>query len=169
MISFPMYRDLAERQQVLTGIVATAGETSIRVTVPSASRSAREIDNARISFVSGNYFSVLGVGPAAGRVFSPDDDRDSRTAPRTAGSVVVLSDGFWDRQFGRDPAVVGRTVLIGRARAARDRDHAARVRRRGHRQRRRRLDAADGVVVARRSRQSPRHLHRLLRASRRRA
>ena len=36
LISFPMYRDIAERQQVLTGIVATAGETSIRVTVPSA-------------------------------------------------------------------------------------------------------------------------------------
>jgi predicted permease len=116
LISFPMYRDIAERQQVLTGIVATAGETSIRVTVPSASGSGREIDNARISFVSGNYFSVLGAGPTAGRVFSPDDDRNPDSAA-TAGSLIVLSDGFWDRQFGRDPAIIGRTILIGRARA----------------------------------------------------
>jgi predicted permease len=117
LISFPMYRDMAERQQVLTGMVATAGETPVRVTVPSASGSGTEIDNVRISFVSGNYFSVLGVDPAAGRLFASDDDRLPDTA-KTAGSVVVLSDGFWNRQFGRDPSVIGRTILIGRVQAA---------------------------------------------------
>jgi predicted permease len=116
LISFPMYRDIADRQQVLTGVVATAGETSIRVTVPAAAGPPREIDNARISFASGNYFSVLGVAPAAGRVFTPDDDQNPDSAS-TAGSVIVLSDSFWDRQFGRDPAIVGRPLLIGRARA----------------------------------------------------
>ena len=115
-ISFPMYRDIAERQQVMTGIVATAGETPYRVTIPSPPDRATEVDNVRVSFVSGNYFSVLGVTPAIGRVFTPDDDRDPDSAA-TAGSVVVLSDGFWDRQFGRDPAVIGRTILIGRTRA----------------------------------------------------
>jgi len=61
-----MFRDLTAAQSVLTGIVATAGETPSRVTVPSASGGA-EIDNVRISFVGGNYFSVLGLDPAAGR------------------------------------------------------------------------------------------------------
>ena len=84
-----MYRDLAARQQVLTGIVATAGETPVRVTVPSASGGdAAEIDNVRISFVSGNYFSLLGVAPAAGRLFLPEDDRDpdERARPRDRSS-----------------------------------------------------------------------------------
>jgi predicted permease len=115
-ISFPMYRDLVSAQQPLTGIVATAGETPSRVTVPSAHGANAEIDNVRISFVSGNYFSVLGLDPAAGRLFTPDDDANPDSAS-TAGSVVVLSDDFWNRQFGRDPAVVGRTILIGRTRA----------------------------------------------------
>ena len=113
IISFPMFRDLAARQQVLTGMVATAGETPMRVTVPSTAGGAQEIDNVRISFVSGNYFSVLGVSPASGRLFLPEDDRDPASAA-TAGSVVVLSDAFWQRQFGRDPGVIGRTITIGR-------------------------------------------------------
>jgi predicted permease len=114
-VSFPMYRDIADRQQVLTGIFATAGETPTRVTVPSGSGSDAEIDNVRISFVSGNYFPVLGVDPVAGRLFSPDDDRHPDSAT-SAGSVVVLSDAFWDRQFGRDPSIIDRTILIGRVR-----------------------------------------------------
>jgi predicted permease len=115
LISFPMYRDIAERQQVMTGIVATAGETPYRVTIPTESGGSSDVDNVRVSFVSGNYFSVLGVEPARGRVFTPDDDRNPDTAT-TAGSVIVLSDGFWQRQFGRDPSIVGRTILVGRAR-----------------------------------------------------
>src|SRR5262245_13850332 len=115
LVSFPMYRDMAERQQVMTGIVAAAGETPYRVTVPSETGGTSDVDNVRVSFVSGNYFSVLGVEPVQGRVFTPDDDRNPDTAT-TAGSVIVLSDGFWQRQFGRDPSIVGRTILVGRAR-----------------------------------------------------
>jgi predicted permease len=115
-ISFPMYRDLEGRQQVLSGIAATAGETPVRMTVPAPSGPVAEIDNVRISFVSGNYFSLLGVPPAAGRLFVADDDRDPDSAAG-GGSVVVLSDGFWQRQFGRDPSIVGRIVRIGRTSA----------------------------------------------------
>src|SRR5207237_2320313 len=115
LLSFPMYRAIAERQHVLTGIAATAGETPTRVTIPTGSGAGSEIDNVRVSFVSGNYFSVLGVDAAVGRLFSPDDDRNLESA-NTAGSVIVLSDAFWARQFGRDPSVVGRAILIRRAR-----------------------------------------------------
>jgi predicted permease len=115
LVSFPMFRDLSAQQQVLTGLVATAGETPYRVTIPTDGGGASEVDNVRISFVSGNYFSLLGVDPAQGRLFTPDDDRNPDSAA-TAGSVIVLSDGFWQRQFARDPSIVGRTILMGRTR-----------------------------------------------------
>ncbi|PYR93912.1 MAG: hypothetical protein DMF84_06660 [Acidobacteria bacterium] len=115
LLSFPMYRAIAERQHVLTGIAATAGETPTRVTIPTGSGTGSEIDNVRVSFVSGNYFSVLGVDAAVGRLFSPDDDKNLDSA-NTAGSVIVLSDAFWERQFGRDPSMVGRSIFIRRAR-----------------------------------------------------
>jgi predicted permease len=115
IISFPMYRDLEAQQQVFTGILATAGETPVRLTIEHAGAAPLELDNMRVSFVTGNYFDVLGVAPAVGRFFTPDEDRNPNTA-ETAGSVIVLSDAFWARQLDRDPGVVGQTVLVGRAR-----------------------------------------------------
>lgn len=53
------------------------------------------------------FFPLLGVQPARGRFFDADDDRPG------APPVAVLSHGFWDREFGRDPDVVGRTVTLG--------------------------------------------------------
>ena len=58
--------------------------------------------------VSGTYFSVLGIGPALGRVIEPEDDG----APG-GGAVVVLSYDYWQAQFGGAGDVVGRKVLIG--------------------------------------------------------
>ncbi len=56
--------------------------------------------------VTGTWFQVLGVRAAAGRVLTAADDR----AP--GSPVAVLSDGFWSRQFGRDRAVVGRSLRL---------------------------------------------------------
>src|SRR5262249_2683815 len=56
-----------------------------------------------IKFVSGNYFSVLGVQPAAGRALVAADDR----VP-SGERVAIVSDAYWARRFGRDPSVVGR-------------------------------------------------------------
>src|SRR4030095_14928906 len=55
--------------------------------------------------VSGNYFTMLGGQPALGRLLTPEDD----VKPR-AHAVAVLSEGFWRRQFGGDPKLVGRTI-----------------------------------------------------------
>src|SRR4051812_37615322 len=115
LVSFPIFRDLSAQQQVLTGMVATAGETPYRLAIPTSGGGASDVDNVRVSFVSGNYFSLLGLDPARGRLFTPDDDRTPDSAA-TAGSLIVLSDGFWQRQFGRDPSIVGRTILMGRTR-----------------------------------------------------
>src|SRR5204863_7799378 len=57
-------------------------------------------------WVSGSYYQTLGLMPAAGRLLTPDDDRQG------AQPAAVLSDGYWERTFNRDPAVVGRPLLI---------------------------------------------------------
>ena len=58
--------------------------------------------------VSGNYFTMLGVEPAAGRVFnSQEDDQVFMGHP-----VVVLSYDYWESRFARDPNVVGKKILV---------------------------------------------------------
>src|SRR5882724_9797636 len=58
-------------------------------------------------FVSANYFSVLGVNPVAGRLFRPEEDQN---IPGTY--PALLSENFWQRRFGRDPAIVGKNVMF---------------------------------------------------------
>ena len=55
---------------------------------------------------AGNYFSTLGVRPLIGRAFAPADDRAG--APPT----TVLGHAYWQRQFGGDPGVLGRTLTL---------------------------------------------------------
>jgi predicted permease len=64
-------------------------------------------DRVRCELVSGNYFHVLGIGAAAGRILSSDDDRTPGSHP-----VLVLSHAFWQRRFEGAPDVVGRTVSV---------------------------------------------------------
>jgi predicted permease len=61
-----------------------------------------------VALVSGNFFDVLGVQPAPGRGFMPDEDKTPGARP-----VVVLSAALWKTQFGQDPGILGREVLIG--------------------------------------------------------
>ncbi|MGE0816531.1 MAG: ABC transporter permease [Vicinamibacterales bacterium] len=66
-------------------------------------------DRSRVALgqiVTSNHFALLGVGPALGRVLQPADD-----APG-AERVVVLSDRMWRREYGSDPSVVGRTIML---------------------------------------------------------
>jgi putative ABC transport system permease protein len=59
--------------------------------------------------ISASFFGTLGVRPALGRDFTEQDDQLGRN------SVVILSDGFWARLFGRDPAVIGKKILLDNA------------------------------------------------------
>ncbi|HEY2418639.1 MAG TPA: ABC transporter permease, partial [Steroidobacteraceae bacterium] len=59
--------------------------------------------------VSGNYFDMLGVQPAAGRLFHESDEHGPNSAP-----YIVLSDAFWRRKFNADPRVVGMTVDLNK-------------------------------------------------------
>ena len=60
-----------------------------------------------LMWVSGNYFSTLGVPAAAGRTLLIADDPSPPGAP-----VAVLSDAYWTRRFGRDPTIIGRSVRL---------------------------------------------------------
>lgn len=72
-------------------------------------------DRVRPQFVSGNFFGLLGVGPALGRVLAVSDD-----LPAASGRVAVLSHAFWERRFAGDPSVVGREFTLERARRSAD-------------------------------------------------
>ena len=64
-------------------------------------------EEVHADIVSGTYFTVLGLEPAAGRLLSPSDDVLSPQAP-----AVVISDGYWQRRFGRNPSALGTTLTI---------------------------------------------------------
>ena len=86
--SYPMYRDLRDKNTVFSGVVARA-DVSVAVRVGDVS------ERVRADLVSGNTFQVLGAHPALGRLFTPDDDRVPGAHP-----VVVLSDTYWRLRFG---------------------------------------------------------------------
>jgi putative ABC transport system permease protein len=98
--SYPMYKGLRDTNAVFSGILARYGF--------AASVSNRgQTDRATGEVVTGNYFDVLGVQPAIGRVFTQDDDRVPGAQP-----VVVLSHSYWTRHFGGDPSVLNKVLLI---------------------------------------------------------
>jgi predicted permease len=98
--SYPDYVDYRDHATTLDGIVA--GE----LMAPNVSGEGKA-ERAVGQVVTGNYFDVLGVKAQLGRTFLPEDDRTAMSHP-----VIVISDGFWRRRFGADPAAVGRTVLL---------------------------------------------------------
>ncbi len=107
-LSYPVFRDLSRVQRVLSGMTASGEFTPNRISLGSSSE-LQEFGKIQGNFVSANYFSILGVSPAVGRMFTPED---SHVAGE--GAVVVISFGFWERQFGRDRSVLGRTITLNR-------------------------------------------------------
>ena len=98
--SYPMLRDLQRGQEVFTEIAAHKG---LRANVAHAGRAA----NVQGAQVSGSYFSVLGLPPAAGRLFGPEIDESIGGHP-----VVVLSHDFWQSEFGGSPDAIGDVLVV---------------------------------------------------------
>jgi predicted permease len=96
--SFERFRD---HDQTLSGLLAYY---PLRLTVNVDGQPEPAING---QLVTGSYYSVLGVNAALGRTIALDDDRAPRAHP-----VCVISDGYWRRRFGRDPAVVGKTIHL---------------------------------------------------------
>ncbi len=101
MHSYPVYQDLQQRAEPLAEVIC-------RRLAPASVSIDNDTERVAAELVSGNYFSMLGVKPAIGRVFSSEDD------DRVYGGhpVVVLSHDYWVRRFARDPGVVGKKILV---------------------------------------------------------
>jgi predicted permease len=98
--SYPMYKRLRETNQAFSGLVA-------RFAIPVTVANQGQTERAGGELVSGNYFEVLGVRPALGRLFTLEDDKVPGAQP-----VAVLSHGYWMRRFGGDPAILNQTLLV---------------------------------------------------------
>src|ERR1700730_32547 len=102
LMSYPICRDLDQQKQFFDGVFCRA-LTTVNLSTGG------DYHPATAEIVSGNYFPVLGVGPALGRVLATDDDGTPNANP-----VAVLSYEFWETQLGRAPDVVGRKVWVNR-------------------------------------------------------
>jgi predicted permease len=96
----PVYREMGEKNTVFAGIFTY---NWVEATVNDGSLAERVSGQ----LVSGNFFTVMGVGAHLGRVFTDDDDR-------TPGAhfVTVISYDYWRRRFGADPNIVGKIISI---------------------------------------------------------
>jgi predicted permease len=98
--SYPMYKDLRDHNPVFSGLLA-------RFAVQASVSGQGQTELANGELVSGNYFEVLGVRPALGRVLTSQDE----TAPG-ANPETVLSYGYWERHFGRNPEILNKQLVV---------------------------------------------------------
>src|SRR5580692_4584373 len=96
---YPDYLDYRDQTQSFIGLAARC-RTPLTLSHGTTERITGEL-------VSSNYFSVLGVNPALGRLIASEDVQTDDEAP-----VAVLSYGIWQRVFGSDPAVAGKNILL---------------------------------------------------------
>ena len=100
VFSYPMFRDLERQQTVFTGIAAHV------LFGANLSYKGQTLSGEGL-FVSGSYFPVLGLQPAAGRLLTTGDDPAIGEAP-----VAVLNHAYWRTRFGSDPSAVGQTLVV---------------------------------------------------------
>src|SRR6266536_4145060 len=100
VISYPNYRDFRDRNNSFSGMLA------YRYTTLGLSNNGV---NERVwgYLATGAYFEVLGVKPALGRFFTPDDDKSPGAHP-----VAVITYDCWQKRYAGDPQVMGKTVII---------------------------------------------------------
>lgn len=99
-ISYPMYQDFRDKNQVFSGMFCRHEKT-----LSLNFQGRTEIVAGEM--VSGNYFPVLGVGAAIGRVFTASDDLIQGGNP-----LAVLSYRYWQSRFAGDPGVLGKKIIV---------------------------------------------------------
>jgi predicted permease len=98
---YPVYDEISAHNHVFSGVLAlAANETEVNLSYNG------EPGRADGELVSGSFFSTLEVQPILGRTFTLDDDRIG------AEPVAVISYGYWEQRFGRDPRAVGQKVTV---------------------------------------------------------
>jgi predicted permease len=99
--SWQAFQHWHQHNQSLSGLIANSNDRFYCVVEGAAP------ERVAGQHVTGDFFSVLGVSPIIGRTITPDDDRFG--APN---AVAVISDAYWARRFGRDPAAVGKRIVV---------------------------------------------------------
>jgi len=106
--SYANYIDVRDQNQSLSGLCAWTW-TSAGISAAATSRAGvdGQAELAWGEIVSGNYFDVLGITPALGRGFLPEEDR-TQSGP----AVIVLGHNLWQRRFNSDGAIVGKQIFV---------------------------------------------------------
>src|SRR5437667_1315578 len=99
--SYPNYADYRDRNDVFDGLLAQSSSQVFNL------RLGAGIQIAAGAYVSGNYFSVLGLQPLAGRFFNAEEDAVPGRNP-----VAVISQALWRAQLAQSPDAVGRTIEL---------------------------------------------------------
>jgi predicted permease len=97
--SYPQVQHLAEQRHLVATLCAF-GTDVINAGPPEA------VESIGAAWVTGNFHETLGLVPAAGRLLTVADDRAGAVA------VAVITDEFWSRKYGRDPRIVGGSIII---------------------------------------------------------
>jgi predicted permease len=100
VFSYPMYRDLRDRDSAFSGVVARMG-TGVTLTYQGNS------EQASAEVVTGNFFTTLGVGAAIGRVFTQEEDGAPGAHP-----VIVLSHTYWSTHMGKRLDILNQTIAM---------------------------------------------------------
>jgi putative ABC transport system permease protein len=98
--SAPGFRDLRDRTSIFDGVFVMNGWA------PALTGTGGEPQRLQGTRASGLVFKTLGVAPLLGRPFTPEEDVPGKN------HVVLLSHGFWQRQFGGDAAIVGKRLIL---------------------------------------------------------
>jgi predicted permease len=104
VFSYPLYKELRDGNSVFGGLCAAASDHRVEVDSGHGEISSEKVT---VRMISGNYFTVLGVRPAAGRLFSDFDDTAENANP-----VVVLGYGYWQRQYALSPSIIGKDIRL---------------------------------------------------------
>ena len=99
-VTNPIWEQIRDRNEAFSGLLAW-GRSDLNLA------QGGEVRNAKGLWVSGDFFNVLGVQPERGRLLTAADDQRGCAAPG-----AIISHGFWQREFGGDPNVIGRKITL---------------------------------------------------------
>ena len=99
--TYPIYQQLRRENRVLGEIFAFKDTIQANATIDGSAQAVQ------LELVSGNLYEQMGVRPALGRAILPSDDQ----APGT-GAVATISEGLWERAFGKAPDAVGKVITV---------------------------------------------------------
>jgi predicted permease len=110
LLAYAEYEYLRDHNQLFSKMFAadsTLPELEVTISGLTHGAGGGPKETARVRLVSGDYFATLGIKPAAGRTFTPEDDRSPGSSP-----IAVVSYSFWRQRFGLSPAALGQTIQI---------------------------------------------------------